>query len=51
MKKQKKMDPAQRRAYEVECDDIDVEQNDSFTDDQEDSDKIIKLNKNVSKFA
>ena len=37
--------------YEVECDDIDVEQNDSFTDDQEDSDKIIKLNKNVSKFA
>lgn len=38
-------------AYEVECDDVDVEQDDSFTDDEEDSDKTIKLNKNVSKFA
>lgn len=38
-------------AYEVECDDVDVEQDDSFTDDEEDFDKTIKLNKNVSKFA
>ena len=38
-------------AYEVECDDVDVEQDDSFTNDEEDSDKTIKLNKNVSKFA
>lgn len=38
-------------AYEVECDDVDVEQDDSFTDDEEDFDKTTKLNKNVSKFA
>nr|DAW46606.1 MAG TPA: glycoprotein repeat protein [Caudoviricetes sp.] len=40
-------------AYEVECgdiDDIDVEQNDS-SNDEEDFDKTIKLNKNFSKFA
>lgn len=37
-------------AEEVECDDIDIEQNDS-SNDEEDFDKTIKLNKNVSKFA
>lgn len=40
-------------AEEVECDDIDdidIEQNDS-SNDYEDFDKTIKLNKNVSKFA
>lgn len=38
---------------EAECgdiDDIDIEQNDS-SNDEEDFDKTIKLNKNVSKFA
>lgn len=38
-------------AYGVECDDVHTDQDDSFTDDEEDSDKTIKLNKNVSKFA
>lgn len=40
-------------AEEVECgdiDDIDIEQNDS-SNDEEDFDKTIKLNKNFSKFA
>ena len=40
-------------AEEVECDDIDdidIEQNDS-SNDYEDFDKTIKLNKNVSKFS
>lgn len=46
-----KADKTHIPAYEVECDDVDVEQDDSFTDDEEDSDKTIKLNKNVSKFA
>ena len=38
-------------AYEVECCDVDTNQDGSFTDDEEDSDKTIKLNKNASKFA
>lgn len=45
--------PGYTSVSEAECgdiDDIDVEQNDS-SNDEEDFDKTIKLNKNVSKFA
>ena len=44
-------EPDKSTTLEVECDDVDVKKDDSFSDDYEDFDKTIKLNKNVSKFA